>query len=175
MRRFSRWMPGRPEDSTLSVPIARLIGGGLLVALLIGMILSPGFRYGLLALSAVVAVGAWVEHRRLSRLAAARPGEGLCTFARALDRHEMDPWIVRATYEELTVHSGREALPLRPSDRLEADLGMDWEDVDDALQHIASRVGRSLDDTPRNPLYGKVTTIGDIMRFIMLQPPRAAV
>jgi hypothetical protein len=158
MRRFSRWMPraSTPPD--------------------------PVFEWALLAL---LFPAIWpfllltcVRNRRLRRLAAERAGEDIGTFARAFDRRAepFDPWVIRATWHAFRPYVAFRGgcLPLRPTDRLGEDLGIDPDDVDpDLIQQVATWSGHSLDHTDGNPFYGKIVTLGDLVKFITLQP-RAA-
>ena len=64
-------------------------------------------------------------------------------------RRRLDPWAVRAAYEELQAATG---FPLRPTDKLTRDLRLDYDDLDlDMLADIANRCGRLLDATENNP------------------------
>jgi hypothetical protein len=109
---------------------------------------------------------------RYRTLAAARPGEGLCTFVRAFPRHERDPQVLRAVYEELAPYYavGRVAVPVRPSDSLRSDLELDGEELESVAGWIARRCGRSLSDEKANPFYGRVNTVEDLVRFFYAQP-----
>jgi hypothetical protein len=56
-------------------------------------------------------------------------------------------------------------------DNMTEDLRVDADDLDmDLVPHIAERAGRSLNDTRRNPLYGKVRTVRDLVAFLEAQP-----
>jgi hypothetical protein len=120
----------------------------------------------------------YANNRRLRRLASGRIGEDIGTFARAFDRRAepFDPRVVRATWDALrpyTTFPGG-SVPLRPGDRLQEDLRIDLDDVAfDLIPEVAKRSGHSLHDERSNPLYGKIHTVGDFVRFITLQP-RAA-
>ena len=66
------------------------------------------------------------------------------------------------------------SFPLRPTDRLWADLRLDSDDLDlDLAQEIAERTGCSVADTRRNPYYGKVITVADVVAFFRAQAMRA--
>lgn len=112
------------------------------------------------------------EGRRLAALAAVRPGESICSFARALPVRDLDTWVVRATFEQLQAHLPglHAAFPVRPSDRLVADLGIDPDDLEDIAFQVATRAGRSMDGGPANPYYNKVTTVEDLINFLCAQP-----
>ncbi|MBL8755669.1 MAG: hypothetical protein JNK15_20405 [Planctomycetes bacterium] len=75
----------------------------------------------------------------------------------------MDPWVIRATYEHLVTTCG---FPIRPGDRFEQDLWIGDEDLDFAAMDIARRSGRNLDHTEANPLFGKITTVRDLVFFL---------
>lgn len=113
------------------------------------------------AFVALVSGLAWVGSVAARRTAAERRGDSICTFARALDRREVDPWVVRAVYEHYS-----ESFPVRAEDVLDA------EEMDFAAMEIAERTGRSLDQVERNPRFGRVRTAGDLVRFLSHQPLR---
>ena len=110
--------------------------------------------------------------RYMGRLAAGRTDESICTFVRSFDYRRTDPWVLRAVYEELSrqlVVDGR-PLPIRADDRWDDDLKLDPDDFDEFVMDIAHRAGRSMDDTERNPFYGRVKTVRDLVRFLEHQP-----
>jgi len=78
-----------------------------------------------------------------------------------------DTWVVRAVYEGIAQECG---VSIRPSDRLEKDLGYLDEDLDDLVREIAARAGRNIDVTQANPHFGKVVTVEDLVLFIEHQP-----
>lgn len=126
-------------------------------------------------LVAVVGGLVWIEMvrdtRRLRRLAASRQEESICQFARSFERHT-DTWLIRAVYEELSHYlsvDGR-PVPVRRHDRCKKDLGIDPDDLDDIPSDAAFRAGRSMDDCDKNPMYGKVQTVGDLVAFLAYQP-----
>jgi len=177
MGQFSRWMPPKvARDSGRSRPVAWLVLTTLAVAFVAGLVFSPTFRYIVAGLVAAGFLESTLRERRMRALAAERRGESICTFARAFDRHAVDPWVIRATYEELTPWANFRggSLPLRASDRLEKELGIDSEDLDELACDVAQRAGRSLNGAERNPLYGRVLTVGDLVRFVTFQPRRDA-
>ncbi len=110
---------------------------------------------------------------RLSRLATQRPLESICTFARSFEYWRMDTWVIRAVYEEIQdqlqpLHCG---FPLRATDRLSEDLGLDPDDIElDIATRVSQRSGRSFDFAKQNPYYGRVVTAGDMVRFFCHQP-----
>lgn len=115
------------------------------------------------------------ERRRLAALAELRPGESICSFTRALPIRELDTWVVRATFERIQTHLRdlHVEFPVRPSDRLVADLKIDPEDLGDLAVEIATRSGRTMEGCPANPYYDKVTTVEDLIDFMCAQPKGA--
>jgi hypothetical protein len=111
------------------------------------------------------------EAQRLQTLASARKGESICHFARSFDKRKTDTWIVRAVHQELQLFlEPFVAFPVRASDALLGDLGLDGDDVDALIVDVAQRTGRSLEQTERNPYYGKVRTVSDVVLFVNAQP-----
>ena len=177
MGHLSRWMPPMPQRQ-LSI-----VGGVVLVVLSLGL----GFlimRHLRVAGPLLVAFAAWTvvlnahHAKRLTRLADARAGEDIGTFSRALDRRapEFDAWVVRAVWDALQPHvevRGRR-VPLRPSDRLLADLEIDDDDLEDVAVEAATRAGRNPSDWCANPTNGAVETVADLVRLVSLQPRVAA-
>jgi len=173
MGHFSRWMPPAPQ------PTPSEAGGVVLALLTLGLVflIVRSFIVAALVLAALAAVTVALNARRakrLARLADARAGEDIGTFARAFDRRasEFDPWAVRAVWDVLQPYvevSGRH-MPIRPSDRLVNDLDIDDEDLEDLAVTVATRVGRAASKWESNPLNGSVETVGDLVRLIALQP-----
>jgi len=132
------------------------------------------------SVAAVVLLGASLERwdrMRLRAIAQSRPGESICTYSRALPIRELDAWLVRAVFEQLQPYlpNGQSSFPIRPADRLVEDLRVDSDDLDDVLApEIAQRTGRSLADCTKNPYYGKVVTVEDLIRFFCAQPKGGA-
>lgn len=145
-----------------------LIACGFLAALWVHPVAVGG---SLLALGSLVAVLSRREALRLARMAQSRAGESICQFARSIDCRRVDTWVVRAVYEELQRSlSGAVAVPLRVTDHLQRDLGLDADDLDFMMVGIAQRAQRCLAHTAANPLFGKVTTVGDLVEFVQAQP-----
>jgi hypothetical protein len=123
---------------------------------------------------ALVALGLFERRRhraKLAELVAFRSGSSICEFARAFERHSVDPWVVRAVYEQLQAYLGDEyRVPIRASDEFGRELPIDAEDLEmDIILEIAQRTGRSLNDAERNPFYGKVNTVRDLVLFFNAQ------
>jgi hypothetical protein len=114
----------------------------------------------------------WRRNQEFKKTAEERINESICTFARSFVRKDVDTWIIRAVHEELQGYLDfpNGIYPLRATDRLEEELNIDFEDVDDLLIMIAQRTGRSIEETEKNPYYDKVKTVGDMVLFINSQP-----
>lgn len=108
--------------------------------------------------------------RRLRRLAADRAGESICTFSRSFPKASRNPLLIRAVYASLHQDYYQNSAPVRTTDRLEKEFRMDDEELDDLLVDLAALTGRCLKQTESNPLWGKVTTAGDIVSFLQHQP-----
>jgi hypothetical protein len=142
----------------------------------------PVIAIGLLFVVLFVAVlwpfllqGWFARRRHLRRLVEQRPGEDIGTFARAFDRHiePFDPWVVRATWDALVpcVRHGDWHVPLRPTDRLAEDLGIDLDEFRlELLEEVAVRSRHTLDNPENNPVPWEIETVGDLVRFVTLQP-----
>jgi hypothetical protein len=81
--------------------------------------------------------------------------------------------VLRATSDALQTYlasrGGR--FPLRPAGQLLEDLWIDPEDLNfDLLPEVAARAGYSLQQPESNPSSGRVQTVGDLVKFITLQP-----
>jgi len=131
--------------------------------------------YVVAVLLAVLGVLVWIQFvwdkRTRRQLVASRQDESICDFARSFDR-QTDTWLIRAVYEEVSRYpsvDGR-TIPVRRQDLCEKDLGIDPEDLDDIAKDVAFRARRSLEDCDKNPLYGKVQTVGDMVTFLEYQP-----
>jgi hypothetical protein len=110
---------------------------------------------------------------QLSKLAEQRAGESICTFAREASCRTNDTWVVRAVYEQVQSYLGSEfqSFPLRWNDPFEKDLKIDIEDVEDVIaSEVAERTGRNFSETAGNPMYAKVSTVGDLVLFFCAQP-----
>ena len=181
MGTISRWMPVVPPRPMgrrhwfVAAAVATVPIGGLAWALY----LHPWFWLLVLAAVALILYGSSSYSRHLRQLAAARTEEDIGTFARAFDRRgePFDPWVARAVWEALQaeLRVDGKPVPVRPSDRIVEDLKLDWEDLEDEIvNNIAPRARRSLDGVEQNPRYGQLATVGDLVRLLSSQPPRAA-
>jgi len=171
VRLFSRHLPPAP-----SYPIRPL--GWLFLACLAAGLIALIYHHPIATIGFLlfVTIGGWIasriDTRRKLALAASRPGDPLCAFSRSIDLRSVDPWIVRAAFEELQPYFPEQArpFPIRPTDRLVDDLHIDPDDIEDIARDIAARAGYSLDHTEQNPLYAHVDTVGDLIQFFTHQP-----
>ena len=66
-----------------------------------------------------------------------RKNEDIGTFTRLLDYRNIDTWIIRAVYEEISNELGCDKpLPIRPLDNLENDLKIDSEGLEFILTYV---------------------------------------
>ncbi|MEZ5716752.1 MAG: hypothetical protein R3D85_17360 [Paracoccaceae bacterium] len=134
----------------------------------IGFSFHPLAGTAILAFHGLQALLSRLDAPRCNRIAAARRGENICTFTRALDLRRLDPWVVRAVYEELQAAT---AFPLRPTDTLTRDLRLDEGDLHlEMIPNIARRIGRSLDDGGNDLGTGPIETISDLIEFLDARP-----
>ena len=174
----SRFMPpvaARPPLGWSARCVLAMFAAALLGALWVHPFAVGGSA---LVLGGVVAALGRREALRLARLAQSRAGESICQFARSIDCRRVDTWVVRAVYEELQRSlPGKVAMPLRVTDHLQRDLGLDTDDLDDLVVDMAQRAQRCLAHTSGNPFFGKVATVGDLVEFLQAQPrlPTSAV
>lgn len=121
-------------------------------------------------LSTALVILFFLSWRHWRKLKLERTQDSICTFTRLLPAKQHDTWVVRAVYENISQERG---VSIRPTDRLEKDLGYDPDDLDDIIREIAVRATRDLSSTEANPLYGKVVTVADLIRFLEHQPARS--
>lgn len=170
MKKPSRHMPLRVDPSVISSWVLAVFSSAAVVfGLLIHWPITVCFA---LAIAMVFIWGSKTQ-RHIDSIVADRDGEGICTFARALDMRNLDPWVVRAVYEEVSefVFGMGENSPLRPEDDLTRDLLLDEDDIDLAIfTAVAERTSRSLDGWETNPLGGRIETVKDLIYFFNAQP-----
>jgi hypothetical protein len=141
----------------------------LLLGAVASLVLSLPWYWSACAVTVLV-VWVRIAHLKRMRIAEERAGESLCTFARSLDYHSIDTWIIRAVYEQFVEEVG---FPPRKTDRFAAlDLEEDWDVI---AEEVAQRTGRPLTNCEQNPWYGKVETVADMVEFFMCQPKQATV
>ncbi len=171
MRKASRYMP----EYTPSKPSFISLGVGLLVLGLLCFFYIQ-VLYVIIGLVVFVSIWAWIDTPRVKahydEMFKSRESLSICTFAREFDCHEVDTWIIRAVYEELQEFlPTNRTIPIKASDSLKDDLGLDDDDLDmDLAGIIAQRTGRSFENYEANPYYGKVITVRDLVLFFNNQP-----
>jgi hypothetical protein len=113
--------------------------------------------------------------RRLTIERPSRPNDDFGSFMRAFDQRgpaPVDPWAVRVVWEAvlpLTALRGP-AIPLRPTDRFQLDLGVDPEEVEELIPSLVARCGRAVGNWSANPYYAGLSTVGALVHFISAQP-----
>lgn len=125
----------------------------------------------------VIAVWIVIEQRtrsiKLAKLAQERKELSICEFTRSFDYRSIDTWVIRAVYETIQDYVSKPEIlvPIKAKDHLTDVLEIDDEDLDmDLLVEMLQRTGRSMEDTPSNPYYGKIKTVADLVYFVNAQP-----
>jgi hypothetical protein len=169
MRTLSRHLPAAPEPQTtmMGKVVVFLFLGIFTASLLYAVYCHPivSLVVAIIFTSAGV-VSYFRSKKHAEKMLAQRAEEKICSFRRSFNLHHIDPWIVRAVYEEMFELVDR---PLRASDRLEEDLRIDPEDLEDVATNVAVRAGYDLGDNKQNPFYGKLKTVGDLVMFFTHQ------
>ncbi len=124
----------------------------------------------------VFSVSYFDNKRRIKKLAILldeRKEYSLCEFSRSFERHKVDTWIIRAVYEQIQEYVSflDVKLPLKATDDIFELLEIDSEEFDiDILEEVSQRTGRSMENAERNPFYGKVQTLEDLVLYFNEQP-----
>ena len=126
-----------------------------------------GFLATMSLFTGIVFVFSKLDRKKFEKMMSMRRGESICEFRRAFDLRKVDPWIVRAVYEEIRDLTGN--YPIRASDRFVEELRIEDEDVEDIAAAVATRAGYDFSGYSANPLNGKVATVGDFVMFFTHQ------
>ena len=153
------------------------VGWLLLVAFVGGLLWWIWEKPIILLFVAAIGVMIGIERRyrkiRLTKLSQERQELSICEFARSFDYRSVDTWVIRAVYESIQdyVSIHEIPVPIKAEDDLINVLEIDDEDLEmDLLVEMLQRTGRSIENTPSNPYYGKVKTVADLVYFINAQP-----
>lgn len=151
-------------------------GTAVLVAVLVCVIVVAFWSRPWLALVAVplaILLARYSDRSRrrfLEALCSRREGESICTFARSFDVRAVDPWITRATYEEVAAFfQDVDVLPLRPSDRFDKDLWILGDDLPGLVGDIAQRAGREIGEPSLLNPPPRLDTVGDLVEYLNAQ------
>jgi hypothetical protein len=178
MRSPSRLIPSRSEKDISWVWLlgALLAGFGYFVYSSSNTA-RCGTAFLILAFCVWVTVVSKRDKRRIEGICVTRDGESICTFARSFSTGHVDTWVIRAAHQEIQqlMKSYIPAFPVRASDSLFDDLHIDSDDIEDLLIEIAARSGHALDETEKNPFYGKINTVRDLVLFVNAQPRLATI
>jgi len=173
MKTLSRHLPPAATHHPISVLQVR-VTLGICAALFLAALPFPpirnemfGFLLSLALFAGVVSIFSKLDHKKFELLMSARVGENICSFRRAFDLQKVDPWIVRAVYEEVRELTGD--YPIRASDRFVEELRIESDDAEDIAANVAARAGYDFSDFSANPLAGIVFTVGDLVMFFTHQ------
>lgn len=181
MKAFSRNLPkggSYPDMRWLDKAVGFVLLGG------VGYLVLRSFQewgsdaaLGYLVAVFVLLFVLWPSHyfaeRKLNALIADRPDDSICTFARSFDRRKVDPWVIRAVYNDLQniMHRAEGPFPIRASDNLWTDLLIDEDDLDlDMAENLPQLIGRCNKNMKDNPHYGRVHTVEDLVLFFNALP-----
>ncbi len=165
-RLSSRWMPPRVE------PDGGEGLGGVMLTVLAALVwydwrIALGLVGGFVLLLLLAIVFSIPDMRRAKRIAEERKGDSICTFARSFDVRAVDPWVLRAVYEELVELCG---FPLRAEDSFYEELRVDPEDLAEAVVWLAARAGRSVESVEGNTIDLQWGSVCELVMFLVRQP-----
>jgi|GEM_PF-2334782 len=174
MRILSRHLPPAPQINPISTAKLVAIIGICSVITAIALCFAPirgamvSFIVSASIFAGIAVILTKIGDKKIEVLMSGRKGEDICTFRHAFDLRRIDPWIVRAAYEEIQNWFGVK-YPIRASDRLTEDLQIDPDDIGDIANTIAIRAGYDLQGIEQNPLKDKVQTVSDLVAFFTYQ------
>jgi hypothetical protein len=114
-----------------------------------------------------------LDNRRMSRIAGERGALDICSFARSFDYRKIDTKIIREVWNEVQDSLGEyngKKFPVLADDLFEETYKLDPEDLDDAYWAIADKLGISTDSPEKNPYWGNVKSVSDLVQFLHHQP-----
>lgn len=166
MKVASRFMPKYKSKKTNKPALI-----GLLAIVVAIVVYQPLYLAVVAGIAVLVIVWSKFEQPNIEKyfedLCEERKDLSICEFAREFDPRVVDTWIIRAAYEQLQASlPTKYKVPIKASDNLFETLKLDEDDLDlDLVEEIAQRTGRSLENYNDNPLYGKVTTVRNLVLF----------
>lgn len=172
MRTLSRHLPSYGATDAKMPVIGKIVLTMFLLAIGYWVFVDPYKALIVLgALAALITVIGLIDRRKVAKLRNKR-GDTICDFRKAFNLREVDPWIIRASYEAFSAWIGQNEhlFPLRASDSIERDLRIDPEDMWDLVLEVAQRAGYDITDWEANPLLGKIETVLDFVLLINHQP-----
>lgn len=174
--RLSRWIGPlpQPQDGVTGWCFLILICGGLTYVLFSHPVVTIATVAELLVLSGLLE-RTWA--RKVGTVAEPRREEDIGSFARAFNRRgadPIDPWAIRAVWNALVPLTAARGvtIPLRPSDRVAADLLLDPDDLEDLIPLLVEQCERAPGNWRTNPYYPRLQTVADLVFFISSQPAR---
>lgn len=163
------YMPVKENSSLLVWPIL-----GLIIVVWLYIIYISVYA---LIITPIIIAWIYSENKKtkikFQKIAEERKEKNICNFSRSYNCREIDTWVIRAVYEQIQkfISSKNNPVPIEADDHLFNILGIDEEDLEmDLLEEVFQRTGRSLENTEKNPYYGKVETVRDLVCFVNEQP-----
>jgi len=168
MRAISRHLSLIPQAKT------SLLAWGVLALFVFGLLVWGYFQplvFAFIGASIILGwIGGFYEKKRINRIKTERR-DTICDFRRAFDIRRVDPYIIRASYQEIGRYLDSESgFPLRAADDFTRDLKIDGEDLDDIACNVAKRLNYDMDTCQQNPLYGQIKTVRDFVMFFTHKP-----
>lgn len=168
MRAISRHLPLIPPAKT------SLLAWGIILLFVFGLLFWGYFQPLIFAFIGAFIIFCWIsrinEKRRINKIKTERR-DTICDFRRAFDIRHVDPYIIRASYQEIAHFlDSKTGFPLRADDDFIRDLNIDGEDLDDIACDVAKRLNFEMETCQQNPLYGKVKTVRDFVMFFTHKP-----
>ncbi len=165
-------MPELTKSTYARRAFANCVTGLFLIALAWLCFTEPVFLIIVSLIIICMVIATMRDNKRLRVIAAHRLGDSICTFARAFDKRTVDPWTMRAAYDQIQEYFGHigRPFPIRASDRFKEDLKMGEDDLFDLLVAIAERSRHDITFLDTKP---PIDTIGDLVTTISNLPKRA--
>lgn len=170
MKQPSRYMRKYVREKPKSIYIF-----SLLLLFFSVIIFYPKSLLILLSVTILGLLSAFIQRPKIQKhyenLLSSRSSLSICEFSCEFNCHEIDTWVIRATYEQVQGALWfKEKIPIKVSDRLKEDLLLDDDVLDlDLAEQISQRTGRTLKNCESNPYFGKVKTVKDLVLFFNYQ------
>ena len=129
----------------------------------------------ILAVGSLWVTAGFVSSRKhaqfLRRLASERPAQSFEKFLGQLTHGNFDECVIRAVYDAVvtSLMTACPHFPVQPDDRIDL-FRLDQGEVEDIVETVGARCGRSIEANESNPYRGNLTTVSDIIGYVSSQP-----
>ncbi len=110
-----------------------------------------------------------IDDKKLQKIALKRKNYNIGDFAKSFDLKNTDTWIIRAVYEELQDCLSIKNFPIFADDNITKLFHIDGEEIDELLEIVAQRTGRSLENLEQNPYFNTEPTARNIVLLLNKQ------